>query len=449
MSTIVVAVSGGCDSVALLHILRSLQNRLLVNLHVASLDHGMRGEAGQGDVIFVRGLAEQWQLSCTVGRADVPELARQWGIGLEAAARRARYDFLARVAQQESSSCVAVGHHANDQAETILLHIVRGSGARGLGGMRILSPMPFHPEIKLFRPLLSLSRVQLESYCAAHKLTYRRDETNYETDYRRNYLRHNVVEKLFRLNPDVLGAFGRLVDSLAVDEEFLSEVVEAQLTRIGERLDTAWRIGRQEFCDMHPALQRRLLREVFRRVSGDPSGLTHAVTLKLVAWVRSARTGAKRDIGASTELVVDYDDIWIKRQGSQLTPPGYRLIPSDTNIGISSSTPYARHGLTISITDPTAVIAGGSRFVLKTGCHVRLRSRRPGDRFKPKGMGGQSRKLKDWMIDRKIPRYLRDRIPLVAVDGDIIAICLGQNWHLAEPDPSEPVEDSSPVLNLE
>ena len=409
----------------------------------------MRGEAGQRDVIFVRGLAEQWQLPCTVGQADVPKLARQWGIGLEAAARRARYDFLARVAHQESSACVAVGHHANDQAETILMHIVRGSGARGLGGMRILSPMPFHPEIELFRPLLSLSRVQLESYCSAQKLTYRRDESNYETDYRRNYLRHNVVGKLFRLNPDVLGAFARLIESVTVDEDFLSEVVEAQLTQIGEQLDGAWRIGRYEFCDMHPALQRRLLRQVFRRVSGDSLGLSHAVTLELVAWAQSARTGAKRDIGASIEMVIDYDDIWIKRQGIQLTPPGYRLIPSDTDISISSSAPYAQHGLTISITDPSAVIAGSSRFVLKAGCDLRLRTRRPGDRFKPKGMGGQSRKLKDWMIDRKVPRYLRDGIPLVTADGEVIAICLGRNWHLAEPDPPKLVEDSSPVLNLD
>ena len=250
------------------------------------------------------------------------------------------------------------------------------------------------------------------------------------------------------MNPNALGAFGRLGNSLAVDEDYLSEAVDAQLTRIGEELEGAWRISRHEYCGLHPALQRRMLREACRRVSGDVEGLSHAMTLELVAWAQSARTGAKRDIGAGLELRIDYDDIWIKRLGSQLALPGYRLIPSDTDIVITAAAPYTQHGLRISLTDPAAALADSSKIVLKTGCHPRLRTRRPGDRFKPKGMGGQSRKLKDWMIDRKIPRYLRDGIPLVAADGEVIAICLGQTWRLAEPIPPDSLDSSSPVLNL-
>ena len=168
--SLIVAVSGGCDSVALLHILCAIQGRLGVRLHVASVDHGLRGARGQADVAFVRDLAAHLQLPFSAGRVDVPQLARDWGIGIEAAARRARYDFLARLADEQSSRCVAAGHHANDQAETILMHIIRGSGARGLSGMSTLSAMPYHPQIMLLRPLLALARDELEAYCAAHNL---------------------------------------------------------------------------------------------------------------------------------------------------------------------------------------------------------------------------------------------------------------------------------------
>ena len=150
----IVAVSGGCDSVALLHILLSIRRGLGLDLHVASLDHGIRGAEGQADLNFVRELAAGWDLPVIADQVDVPELAREWGVGFEAAARRARYDFLARAAKQAGSDCVFVGHHADDQAETILMRIVRGSGIRGLRGMRTASPMPFHPEITLIRPLL-------------------------------------------------------------------------------------------------------------------------------------------------------------------------------------------------------------------------------------------------------------------------------------------------------
>ncbi len=446
--SVVVAVSGGCDSVALLHVLHSLQARLEVDLHVASLDHGIRGEAGQHDVNFVRSLAQRWKLPYTAQRAEVPKLAREWGIGLEAAARRARYDFLACVARQQGSSCVAVGHHAQDQAETMLMHIVRGSGARGLGGMRTISPMPFHPAITLFRPLLSLAREQLEAYCAAHNLAYRHDETNEDTTFRRNYLRHEILERLERLNPDMLGAFGRLAESIAVDEDFFAELLETQLMPAVDKFEGVWRIGKQAFFEMHPALQRRLLREAFRRLGDEFTGLSHHVTLDLITWAKSARPGTKRDGGASIELYMDYDDLWILRKGSQMMQSDYRLIPRDTDASITPSAPYKRHGLSISIADSSTSFSHSNDVVLKAECDVRLRTRRPGDRFKPKGMGGQSRKLKNWMIDRKVPRYVRDRIPLVTADGDVIAICLGETWHLAETDPAAASEVPSYVLNL-
>lgn len=446
---VIVAVSGGCDSVALLHILRSLQTRLGMELHVASLDHGIRGEAGQFDLRFVRDLAERWQLPCTVERVDVPKLAQSWNMGLEAAARRARYDFLATVAQQESSRCVALGHHANDQAETILMHITRGSGTRGLGGMRILSPMPLHPTIMLLRPLLSLSRNQLEAYCAEHRLAFQHDESNSDTQFSRNFLRHEVVQKLIRLNPDALGAFIRLAESAAVDEDYFAEVIAAKAMIVVAKSERAWRIDKMMFFALHPALQRRLLREAIRQLGDAYSTLSHNLTLDLIAWSMDARTGALRDVGSSIQLRVDYEHLCIVRRGMQMMPEGYRLIPRNTDVRITSSAPYARHGLNISLVTDSANKETDSTLLLAAGCEVRLRTRRPGDRFKPKGMGGQTRKLKNWMIDRKIPRYIRDQIPLLCVDDVVSAICLGQTWHRAERGQSTASKKYSYFLTLE
>ena len=182
-----------------------------------------------------------------------------------------------------------------------------------------------------------------------------------------------------------------------------------------------------------------------------PAGLSHKLTLDLLAWAQEARVGAARDLGASVELYIDYGRIcgsgvkavtW-QSQAIVLIPARYRPENYANDAFCAARIEYfnrLRGGK--ASRSPCACIEGG---VAKFG----LRTRRTGDRFKQKGMGGPiSEKLKDWMIDRKIPRYLRDRVPLVTVDGDIIAICLKQTWHMSEPDPSISREDSSRVLTL-
>ena len=429
--TLVVAVSGGCDSIALLHILRELRLSLGIALHVATLDHGLRGAAGQADAAFVSDLAQCWNLPCTSGRVDTPKLAREWGMGMEAAARRARYDFLAGVARSQNSSCVALGHHADDQAETLLLRLVRGSGARGLCGMRVLSAMPYHPELELLRPLLALSKQQLQAYCAAHDLEWRQDASNSDTAFARNYLRHEVMDKLARLNPAVLTAFARLAESAQTDEDFFDAYIDCEIMPQVQRGDDAWRFNRHDFFRLHPALQRRLLRQGYRQLADGHASLSHALTLETLQWAADARTGAGRDLGAGLRLAVEYEHLWLARKGNPKPRPHYRLIPPDTDLSLDLSAPFRAFDLHIVIDPSAAETTAGVQLELSQGCDLRLRTRRPGDRFKPQGLGGHSRKLKAWLIDRKVPRDIRDRIPLLTADGDIIAICLGETWHLA------------------
>ncbi len=426
---VVVAVSGGADSMALLHIMVQLRSHFGLQLHVASLHHGIRGQAAQDDLDFVQQTAEQWQLPYTLGQADVPRLAKDSGMGIEAAARQARYDFLARVARQTQSERVAVAHHAKDQAETILMHIIRGSGLSGLRGMRPTAAMPSHPDIILIRPLLGMPREDLESYCAAHELHFRHDDSNDDISLQRNFIRHEVLSRLQQVNPGVVSALTRLADSASVDDAYLSSQFEAAvMPRVSVGGD-GWCISREVYAQLHPAMQRRLLREAFRQLGGGLT-LNHENTLELVRWAKTAVVGARRDLGGAIQLRVAYEDLCIEHQSSLMMDDPYRLIAPDTNITLSLPSCLTLNRITVRVSSEKE--SGEDGILLPADVALCLRTRRAGERFKPKGMGGKSRKIKDWMIDRKIPRQIRHRIPLVSANDEVIAICVGDTWHLAD-----------------
>ena len=428
----IVAVSGGCDSVALLHLLLSIRAEIGIELHVASLNHSLRGESGRSDLEFVGDLARQWGLDFTPGEADVSVLSRQSGVGIEEAARHARYKFLADVARREGAEYVVVGHHAVDQAETILMHLIRGSGARGLQGMRVESELPGHPGFRLIRPLISVTKEQLVAYCAEHGLPFRHDSSNDDTSHTRNFLRHEVIVRLQRLNPGILDAFARLAETAAVEEDFFAKQFASLVLPQSAQSNDHWRISRDTFAAMHPALQRRFLRVAFEQLSGGSITLNYDATLAAIEWSLSARTGSRRQLGANLDIYITYDDLTILRENTAIPSGAWRLIPAKADIELDPTTAFSCYGLTISISLQFVPAGNCVQLDLPVGFELRLRGRKQGERFKPKGMGGHSRKIKDWMIDRKIPRDLRDRIPLLTANGEIVAICLAETWHLAD-----------------
>jgi tRNA(Ile)-lysidine synthase len=245
---VVVAVSGGADSLALLHLLNAIRETFGIVLHVATYDHGLRGTAGAEDAAYVRETAEKWGLPVTVGGGDVPTLAAEWRLGLEAAARRARYAFLIETARAVNAETVATGHHQDDQAETVLLHVLRGAGLAGLRGML---PVTQLGEVRLVRPLLAVARAELTAYLAAAGLTPRHDATNDDLTYTRNRLRHQVMPLLRGINPDVSSALARLAETAREDYAALL----ATLPPVAPP-----RLPRPDFLAMKPAVQRLWLR---------------------------------------------------------------------------------------------------------------------------------------------------------------------------------------------
>ncbi len=259
-AVVVTGVSGGPDSVCLLHVLRRLAPELGLRLHVAHLNHGLRGAEADADAAFVAALAAGWGVPCTVGRADVVALAEDAGLSLEEAARQARYRFLAEVAEAAGATTIAVGHNADDQAETVLMHFLRGSGVAGLRGMvartRLTdyrlsvhrsggaeeqggretlpgSLFPLPPvALWLVRPLLVVPRGAIETYCREHGLQSRFDRSNEDTTFFRNRLRHELLPILAGYNPAIREVLAHTAEALAGDYEVLRAEVAAAWAQV-------------------------------------------------------------------------------------------------------------------------------------------------------------------------------------------------------------------------
>ena len=223
--TVVLGVSGGPDSLCLLHTLRALQDELGLELHLAHLDHGIRGSDSRADAEYVEGLARAWDVSATMEYGDVPAYAEEHRVAIEEAARRVRYLFLGRVAREVGAQCVAVGHNADDQVETIIMHWMRGSGLGGLRGMlpvQVLGAEDWWcgPVLRLVRPLLDVPRDAIEGYCHQHGLQPRFDRSNLDLTYHRNRIRHELIPFLESFNPrirDVLRRSARVIAQINPD----------------------------------------------------------------------------------------------------------------------------------------------------------------------------------------------------------------------------------------
>lgn len=432
---LVAGVSGGADSLALLHALNRLQPEIGYSLHAATLDHGLRGQAGAADAHFVIDTCVAWGIPVTSGTADAGALAKTLRKGIEEAARLARYRFLADVAAETGATHVAVGHHADDQAETVLMHVIRGAGLRGLGGMRARSPLPGAPHVTLLRPLLGVTRAQIEAYCREHGLQPRHDSTNDDTTLFRNRLRYEVLPLLRRLNPRITRVLGQLGDLAAVDDDFIEQVFRQTVLPHVRRDGARRSIPRDVFRDLHPALQRRLIVWAASELADDPrkeAGYVQTVAAARVGM--EGATGAKAELPGEIHLRVAYDWLVVEpRDAAPPEPPGWPLLPENSRLAVAipGVTPTASDWRLYAAATPPAD-RQAARLAVPAGARAWLRTRQPGDRFAPLGMGGHRQKIKAWMIDRKVPPSMRDRVPLLEIDGDIAAIIYGDQWSVSE-----------------
>ena len=304
---LIVAVSGGADSVALLHLLARLRTAWRLTLHVAHLDHGLRPDASR-DAAFVQSLADRSQLPVTMERRDVAAECRRAGWSLEDGARRIRYQFLAEVARHQSASCVALAHTADDQAETVLMRLVRGTGLLGLGAMPSKRPLG---DGWIVRPLLEVWRKDILAYVQDAELTYCEDPSNQDRRFVRNRIRHELLPLLARhYNPNIKGALTQLAEQSRWDYAYLQDAAGRQwrrTARVHPPAQIAMRI--EVFWHQPKAIQRQLVRRAIQQLRCDEGRLEFRHWLEIERMFHERPIGTLLDLPGGVQVVRESDRV--------------------------------------------------------------------------------------------------------------------------------------------
>jgi len=417
---LLIGVSGGPDSLALLHALYALQEPFALRLGVGTVDHGLR-RASAREVEVVARQAQALGLPCRVLTADVQGYRRRHRLTLEQAAREVRYGLLAEAARETGADAVALGHTASDQAETLLLHLVRGSGWEGMRGMRVLAPIPTpRGPLLAFRPLLTCFRAETEAFCRRWGLSPVVDESNMDLRFARNRVRWETLPALRALNPRVEEALLRLGQAAAQVLDYLDTQVRQVWGQVVFPLPSGVAVDVARGKDLHPALQRHLLRALWEGVTGSPQGLTHA-HLEAMVEILTGPAGRRLLLPKGVVLERAYGQAWLFRGDVPCPLP---TVQGEVEVRVPGSTPFGGWEIRGRVVSPPVAYREGGPLCAYldadvVGEELRLRGRRPGDRFWPLGMEGPKR-LQDFFVDAHIPRRWRERIALLEGEGGIV-----------------------------
>lgn len=431
--TVVAAVSGGPDSMTLLGLLCTLAEKHSLRIHAAHLDHGLRGEESEADAKFVDETCRNWGVPVVMERTDVAALRARRRLSWEAAAREARYDFLARVSASVGASAVVLGHTADDQAETVLLHLLRGTGLRGLQGMLSLSRWRGRdgaPDVALSRPLLRVTRQETEAYCAEHQIVPRQDSSNRDERFTRNRIRMSLIPQLRRYNPAVREALTRLSQTAARDMAYIDEQVREAWSQVVAQEPWGLRLDRGAFNSIHPSIQAHLLQHAYTHLAGDGEQMS-LVQVEEARRLAAQGAGRSLSLGHGLRFVTSYEDMVITGRAPELPWPPFeeQYLPVPGSVCTGGWRVVAKE---VPVSDLADHLPSDGPFCVRLsldvlGNELLLRTRRPGDRFQPLGMDG-SKKLKEFLIDAHVPRAWRDGIPL-AVGPHGVAWVAG--WRIA------------------
>lgn len=420
---IVVGVSGGADSVCLLHLLRQLSSHQFT-LHVAHLNHGFRPEAAQ-EAAFVQRLCDQWGVPATLSSLPVPRICKERHLSKQEGAREVRYAFLKEVAGATGARWIALGHTADDQAETFLMRLLRGSGSQGLGAI------PRMRDGMIIRPLLSISRKQIVDELSREQIPFIEDPSNEQEIYLRNRVRHRLLPLLEEYNPKVKEAFFRESELLQEENDFLTRYTEEMIPRLGvEKKKTSVSFDLERLRSLHPALQRRIVRWGLDQLHPGLKGIGfhHIETVLLKAL--AGRTGKAYPLPHRLWVEKGYTQLVLRKEPSkeeqpaasfQSARPETILFPSPDPIDLPE------WGLRLSVSlhrnrenRPAFSTCAASFDFDRISNPLTLRRWRTGDYFVPAGMGGKHKKLQDLFVDAKVPKSQRASIPLLTCPEGIL-----------------------------
>ena len=426
---VLMGVSGGPDSVALVHILRALSPKYGLKLAIAHLNHGLRGNASNSDQAFVTALAKKFQMPFYVEKKDVRHFQKSRRLSVEEAARQVRYRFYHRSATEYGYDKIALGHHADDNAEQVLMAMLRGSGPLGLAGIP-----PARPD-RIIRPLIDLRHSELLDYLAAHKLEYVEDSSNQDLRFMRNKIRSRLIPNLqAEYNPRCVDSLIRMATILTAEEKWIGEhilpifndtVVIENADRLGLSLDRL----KQEPV----AAQRRLIRKALLQVKGNLRRITFAHVEAVLKLVRQGTAGDMLDLPEHTCVRRDHGHLlFLKERHKPRRTAGRdlpRAVPEYSyQLPMAGEILIQEAGLKLCFNELPIEHVSDWRRAERRIAHMDrdklsfplvIRNFRPGDRFSPLGIRGRQ-KLKKYFIDHKISRSERMKCPVVLSRNKII-----------------------------
>jgi tRNA(Ile)-lysidine synthase len=437
-----------------------------IEVHAAHLNHLIRGTDADVDAQFVADIAARWHIPHTVTARDVPALAAEQKLAIEETARRARYVFLAQVAHQIGATRIAVGHNANDQSETVLMHWLRGAGLAGLRGMlpntrladlRLLQDNlqlqdAEQPDLWLIRPLLEAKRSDIERYCADHGLSPRFDRSNLDTTLYRNKLRHELLPLLEReYKPNMGEILRRSARVIRDDYDLLCTIREHAWKEIVlQASDTEVVLDRPRWTALHPSLQRAILRQAAYHLNHSLRDVNYVHIEAARGVANHGTVGDQATLPGGTTLTVGYATLGVANREHTSRPSFPALAAAHsrrTPIAVPGSTPLSGQGvIEVDILPKSALSSDWQqnadpwRAYLDAAAAgleepdpeptLYVRCRKPGDRFCPLGLGHHHKLVSDLLVNAKVPAQWRDQVPLlVRADDRILWVC---GWRVDE-----------------
>ncbi len=426
-SSIVLAVSGGADSVCMTHLLNSLKKEMGLSLHMAHFDHNLRGVESRRDAMFSRNLAESMHIPFTLGTGNVMELAESRGLSVQEAARVLRYNFLEKVRKDTCSDFIATAHNADDQAEEVLLRLIRGTSLRGLCGI------PWKRDARIIRPMLGIYGEDIRRFLKETQIDYVEDSSNRSRKYLRNRVRLDLVPFIREnFNLAITEALNRTASLLSDDMDFIeagaSEAFEQCLEPDSAGASKIIALNIERLVLFHPAIRRRVYRLAIEKLQGLDGNLTSNHLLAIDRLILADLPSGSISLAGKMHARRSYNLLQIIKKDDacsnlpqgfdfEINRPGCYRLPNGTGeITIEEGQLPKDFRMKKKPFPRTLYLAEDSvSFPLK------IRTRVPGDRFSPSGRGFEC-KLKKFLINCKIPRSVRDRIPLLVTDNEVIAV---------------------------
>lgn len=420
---VLLGVSGGADSVCLLHVLNQIKKELEITISVAHIHHGIRGEEANRDAEFVRNLCKKMKIPYFLRKISVPEYAKEEGLSEEMAGRVLRYRCFRELCDANDFSKIVTAHHQNDQAETVLMRVLRGAGIEGLSGIR------YARQDGVVRPLLDVTRKEIEAYCSENELAYCIDSTNECDQYARNYIRNQLLPELEKFNPNVATALSNLAKNMAEDGDFLKDYAKRLYRRLGSPLPNRKPVVLEveSLKMLEPSIQVRLL----KMAAEDTMGKGYRSERKhweSVLGLLEKQTGTKVDLPGGLVVSVGYGWLTFEKQGDEENGLFFDTIP------VVPGESYQVPGGTVSllVTKPDVPLKSNQwmlDYYKIKDFKLELRTRKDGDKIAVY-KDGKERKLKSFLIDEKIPQGERDKLILLCSEDKVLAV---PPYRIAEP----------------